>query len=645
MIRSWSPLALVVMFFGCNVDAPAPLDSGVPDGGDASEPGCDAGPAADAGLVRYTEEREACADRNPERNLYFGDLHVHTRLSFDAYGIGTRAGPEEAYRFARGEEIEIGDGTVPNRVRLGRPLDFAAVTDHAELLAEVDLCTDPESAAYGSATCVSYRQPGRGGYATLASKLTFENQPRDAQLCGVGATRCKPLIPTIWQGIRDAAERAYDRTSTCAFTSFVAYEYSPTPQGDMMHRNVIFRNASVPEVPVSSYEARSPVELWRSLRSECNACGGCDVLVIPHNSNQSAGRIYSLPEIEGLSPEDTRAMLTLRRDAEPLVEMIQHKGASECRADAILGASDEECGFELVQRTFVGAMSGGSPIPPCGGDGVASGSQCWSRLDYLRYVLGIGLEVEREHGVNPFTMGFIGSTDTHNATPGNVDEATFRGHFGHEDSEPLSFIENGPGGIAGVWAVENSRDALFEAMLRRETFATSGPRLALRFFAGHGWDQAMCGANLARRGYAEGVPMGGSLDASRSAPSFVVQANADPMGAGLAYSQVIKVWLDAEGVHQKVYTLGTDQSGTLDPATCTVTGGARSLCDVFVDPDWISGQPAVYYARVLETESCRWNQHQCIALPEGERPAACSDPMVPRTQRERAWSSPIWLTP
>lgn len=630
----WPVMGRVILTFvvaACG--SPPAIDAGP----DAGIEGCDAGAPSDAGLVRITEEREPCADRNPLRNLYFGDLHVHTSLSFDSWALGNRAAPEDAYRFARGEEIEIYGGAEPRRVRLARPLDFAAVTDHSELLAETDLCNDPSSSAYASVTCRRYRE---GNVAILAFPFVMDDPRRDPRICADGA--CEERIGALWRRIQDAAEAAYDRTSSCGFTSFVGYEYTLTPDGQMLHRNVIFRNASVPTAPISTFEAPTPPELWAALRAQCTQCDNCEVLAIPHNGNQSAGRMFGLGEIEGLSDDDARRLLELRRDSEPLVEIYQHKGSSECRPEAVLGNSDEACGFELITQTSVGMAVGAGPLVPCNGDGTGSGSGCWSRSDYVRHVLGEGLLLDRDRGVNPFAFGVIGSTDTHNGTPGNVDEAEYRGHVASEDFAPLTLLENSPGALAAVWAVENSRDAIFEALRRRETYATSGPRIALRFFGGD-WDASSCAdPTLVERGYAEGVPMGGTLETA-AAPSFVVQALAD--ATPFFRAQIVKVWIDGDGTHERVFDLGPAP----DPAlgvddTCAPTGtGPMSLCEVWTDPEWTASQRALYYARVLEAPTCRWSARQCLAIPEAERPEACTDPGVPRTIQERVWSSPIWL--
>lgn len=628
------------------VDAPARPDAGRPDAPWISS--CDAGEAPDAATaepVRYTEAREPCADRNPLRNVYFGDLHVHTSDSFDSWANGNRTTPDDAYRFARGEEVEIYGDPEPRRVRLSRPLDFAAVTDHSEFLGEVEVCRSPGSPGYESRTCQLYRRGGFGATTAIAVRLASRAPMRDPNVCGEDLAACAERARSVWEATQAAAELHYDRSARCGFTTFVAYEYTLSPGANNLHRNVIFRNERVPALPISVFEAPTPAELWRALEATCTTCGGCEAVVIPHNSNQSAGLMYSLSELDGLSPEDARDTAARRARLERLVEIVQHKGASECRPEASLGATDEECGFELARSGLASTGGISPPLPPCNGDGTGEGAGCWSRDDYVRNALSLGLEVEGTLGVNPIEQGFVGSTDTHNGTSGAVEESSFGGHLGAADLAPLSSVDSGPGGLAAVWAVENSRDAIFEALQRRETYATSGPRIRLRFFGGHGWDAALCGdPGLLERGYAEGVPMGGSLAASDGAPSFVVQALADEVP--LARVQIVKVWVDGTGRHERVYDVATPGApdADVDLATCAPRGaGAMESCTVWTDPDHAPGQRAAYYARVLENPSCRWTGWQCSRIPEAERPEACSSAEVPLTLRERAWSSPIWV--
>ena len=628
-------------------DAPfdAPLDA------DAAPIACDAQPAADGGLgIAYTDPREPCSDRNPQRNLYWGDLHVHTQLSFDAYAVDVRTTPEMAYRYARGEAVDFYGANGPRHLQLSRPLDFAAVTDHSEFLGEVDECITPGSVGFNSLPCRTYRDGGSVGYAAIAYRLAFTNPRRDVTVCGAGGADCVDRTRSIWQRIQRAANEAYDRSASCRFTSFVAYEYSPSPSGNNLHRNVIFRNERVPPLPISYFEAPTAESLWTGLRDGCtNACTGCEMLVIPHNSNISAGHMFPIAPRTDIDLATQRELAELRNRTERLVEVYQHKGSSECRADlSPFGAPDEACSFEIIHNTLAGGVNGmPMPTPPCTG---SSGVGCYAPQDFTRHVLTNGLVEANRLGVNPFQLGAVASTDTHNGSAGEVDETRFRGHVGSQDFALLSHPDNSPGGLAAVWSIENSRDAIFEALRRRETYATSGPRIALRFFGGFGYPATLCAnGTLVERGYSDGVPMGGTLPprpAAVGAPSFIVQALRDEHR--LARAQIVKGWVDRSGApHEQVFDVEVASGAPgVDENTCTANGdGADTMCSVWTDPSFDPTVRAYWYARALEAPSCRWTQYQCIAMPASERPAACSDPTVPRTIQERAISSPIWWEP
>jgi hypothetical protein len=586
----------------------------------------------------------ACAQRSELRNLYFGDLHVHTLRSFDAYLYDTRATPRDAYRFARGEPIGVAPldaaGQPLRTRRLERPLDFAAVTDHAEMIGESWLCTEPDSPVHDSASCQVFRgspaDPPAG--RLLRRTRAFTAPGGREEICGEGFARCLEAKGGVWSEIREAAEQAYER---CAFTSFVAYEYSATPGLSNLHRNVIFRGSAVPAFPISSLDAPEPADLWRRLRELClDAGSGCDVLAIPHNSNKSNGRMFAIED-----PSAAR----LRQELEPLVEIMQHKGDSECAQgmSGVVGAADELCAFEKLRPPD--AEDCGEAI----GEGGMFDRGCVSRRDFVRYALVEGLREQQRSGVNPFKLGIIASTDTHNATPGAVDEPGFAGHLGSTDAPPLE-QERGhsPGGLAAVWAEENSREAIFDALRRRETFGTSGPRISVRLFAGWNYPADLCGdPGLVRRGYAGGVPMGGDLPAppgGARAPVFVALAQRDPGGAPLERIQIVKGWADAAGIHQSVYDAAGRRApdDAIDPRTCApLAPGSPGLCAVFRDPDFDPVRAAVYYARVLEVPTCRHSELGCLALPEAQRPQSCRDPQRARSARERAWTSPIWFTP
>jgi hypothetical protein len=596
--------------------------------------------------------REPCADVDPDRNLYWGDLHVHSVLSFDAVLEGVTTTPEQAYGFARGEPL-----TVPGdvEVRLERPLDFAAVTDHAEFLGEISLCLDPDGALYDAPWCVELREDGTVGVQRIGTRLSFESPDRFAEICD--EADCLAAAGDVWSRVQEAAEQAYDRSAACSFTSFVSYEWSGTPGVSNLHRNVLFRNIHVPDLPISYFEAPEPRRLWRALADQClDADVGCDVLSIPHNSNLAGGTMFvpDRPTVGAIEEAELRAMV------EPLIEVFQHKGDSECLEglSGILGAPDELCAFEKLQRP---------PLDDCGegtGGWAMIGQGCTSRWDYLRGILVEGMKEYEELGVNPYEVGVIASTDTHLGAPGLVDERGWPGHTGNPEDTPeerLAVPElrpggllMNPGGLAAIWAESNDRDSLFDAMLRREVYGTSGPRIPVRFFGGWGLPETLCdAADLVARGYAGGVPMGGVLSAKPdavAAPTFVATALMDPgteasPGAPLQRIQLVKGWLDADGEgQQRVIDLaGGPNDASVDLSTCTPTGdGASSLCGSWTDDDFDPSLPAFWYLRVLENPTCRWSTWECLSLPQDERPPGCDDDSVAPTIQERAWTSPIF---
>ncbi len=633
-------------------------------------------PPPHAARHRAEAPREACAARSELRNAYFGDLHVHTSFSMDV-GVGDLvAHPDDAYRFARGEPLPLlppgKDGSPGLVTQLERPLDFAAVTDHAEWLAETSLCRRRGSPAYDTPGCRIFRGEQAGGAQGLGGRMLgiidVGGRGRPPAICGPGDAWCRDEIASVWRQTQEAAERWYDRSAECSFTTFHAWEYSATPALSKVHRNVILRNEIVPELPVSWLDEPDVTGLWRRLKELCIDSGsGCDALSIPHNPNLSNGRTFGVT-YRDQPLEKQRAIASLRSELEPLVEMMQVKGESECRNGMfeVLGDVDELCDFEKIR--------GLAPPPPdCGesiSGGATSGQGCVSRLDYARYALLEGLREEDRIGVNPYRLGFIGSTDTHNATPGDVEEFSYVGNDSAEEDASaearLSLvpgfagaapIQRNPGGLMGVWAEENSRDALFDAMRRRETFATSGTRITPRLFGSWDYPADLCDSSeLVARGYAGGVPMGELLPqrpADAGGPVFVTSALRDPgtaqhPGGRLERLQIVKGWVDDAGsFHQVVHDVAGSAGGAdVDPATCTPRGpGADGLCSVWRDPDFDPSRRAVYYARVLENPSCRWHTQLCLAYPRDRRPPGCDDPTVPALIQERAWTSPIWYTP
>lgn len=615
----------------------------------------------------YVEPREPCAERSPLRNVFFGDLHVHTKLSFDAYAMDVRVSPEQAYRFARGEEVRLpplgGDGQGLQRLRIDRPLDFAALTDHSEFLGEVEACSVPGSAGYDSPTCEAYRMGGNGAVTQIGVRLSLPKPRRATDACPPDGSGCAGLLGAVWQGVQRAAAAAYDKTAACRFTSFVAYEYSAAPALSTLHRNVIFANDRVP-APTTYFEQPSPEGLWRELRSTCKDAGsGCDVLAIPHNANESNGKMFFIESAEEGGPADPVAYARQRAELEPLFEVYQHKGDSECMngLSGVLGAPDELCGFEKTLRPP-------NEVTDCGeGTGVGGTTRkgCLSRRDFVRNALLDGLVLEEELGTNPFRVGLVASTDTHNGTPGAVAEDRFIGHRGVDDDTPEKQLGRGnltpggvefsPGGLTAVWAEENSRPAIFSALRRREVYGTSGPRITVRFFGGYGLPAGLCtDPQLVQKGYSGGVPMGSLLPARPSgagAPSFVVQALRDPMGNKLQVAQLIKGTVRDGKPLTTVFDLAgrRDSTARVDEASCTPVAGTDpgqdTLCAVFTDPDFRPGERAFYYVRIVENPSCRWNAHACNRLPAAMRPPTCTDPTLPKTIHERAWTSPIWHQP
>ncbi len=637
-----------------------------------------------ARLVSYSEEREACDNYTANRQALFGDVHVHTALSFDAAANSTGTYPEDAYRFARGENIPFfpvdENGTVTGQIKLAEPLDFLAVTDHAEFLGERRLCRDESSPRYNSDFCRDYRTSERHGMRLLGTVVTSETPARIEQLCGSDGNICREYASAPWQHIIESAEAAYDRSSECSFTSFVGYEYTGTPQLANYHHNVIFRNANVPALPVSYVEARYDHQLWQQLDAGCSAENNCDYLTIPHNSNLANGRMSPYLGMEA-SRDNKLAYAGKRLQREPVIEIFQHKGNSECfnGLAGILGEPDELCNFESVRT--MGEVNIGTPISlrdgklhvekeevvteDCG-DGIGRfgmrGAGCISRNDFLRSMLLTGLQEEKDIGLNPVKLGVIASTDTHLSTPGAVSEANWQGHVSKESTpeerlEPgylTSGIVGNAGGLAGVWAVENSRDAIFDAFQRREVFGTSGPRIKPRLFAAWDFAEGMCDqANMIEQAYANGVPMGGDLPARANgqAPAFLLAAQRDPgvEGAPLQQLQLIKGWVDEQG--ESRYSVTTvagdaDNGASVDLETGERTGdGFSQLCTVYRDPDFNPLESAYYYLRVVENPSPRWSHLECLRLEEERRPAACTDPGVPKTIQEMAWTSPIWYQP
>ncbi len=641
------------------------MGAGCGDKGDSAEEG-------DSGeyySVEYTEERQPCSANNPNRNLYFGDLHVHTELSWDAYGYDVRTTPSMAYGFARGGEVLLppldAQGTGTRKAALERPLDFVALTDHLEFLGEVRLCTTPASTAYSDTICENFRKGGEDEVAIFGTELTRDPPTRFEDICQGSGDACREAASEVWTAVVQAAEDAYDTSAACSFTSFAGYEYTGSPKISNNHRNVIFRNAQVPNPPPSYFEEPVEQHLWQALDEACiSDNSGCDFIAIPHNSNWSNGNLFFLDySEEAKSEKEERSAAAFRGEMEPLAEIHQHKGDMECKNGFAGIPEDPLCDFEKIHGTNL-------DFEDCGEDtgffGVAGGG-CISRYDFVRNVLKLGLAEEDRIGVNPYKMGVIGSTDTHNGTPGHAEEHLFPGHVGLSDHTPEIRMGPGtithnpksynPGGLTAVWALENSRDALFQAFRRREVFSTSGTRISVRFFGGWDYPTTLCDSgDLISLGYTNGVPMGRELRSrpeGNPAPIFVVQAKKDPgvegrPGADLQRVQIIKGWLDDSGeTQEKVFEVegATDNDAGVDLATCERTGeGLETICAVWTDPEFDPDVLAFYYARVLENPSCRWAQYDCNSFAAGDpaTPQACLDDAVAKTVQERAITSAIW---
>mgnify|MGYP003882294287 CR=1 FL=1 len=588
----------------------------------------------------------ACEHHTPERQAFFGDLHVHTSLSLDASTQGTRSRPADAYAFARGEPLGIQPYDAqdqPTRtLRLSTPLDFAAVTDHAELMGEVAACTDPIHDPYLSLGCKVYRAYPRLSFFWMNAQASFRHRLR---LCGPDRIDCRNAQLSPWAEVRQAASSANEDTGSCGFTALVGYEWTGMEDGGNIHRNVIFATDHVPVRPIDFYAAGTALDLHTQLRTECSTAEGCAYVVIPHNGNLANNTMWTTHEPDGRARFPDAESAQLWAEAEPIVEVMQHKGQSECWP----GSADEQCTFEpLPYRTLPDKfLPGGGPPEPNAG--------------FAREVLARGLRIEAEVGANPFQFGLIGSTDTHLGAPGATDEARFPGHGGAgkpaEDGQLMGLVDElefNPGGLAGVWAEENTRASIFAALKRKEVFATSGSRMTVRLFADTDGDLP---ANLCTQpkptatALSVAQPMGTRLAPSPTPVTLYIDASADPIGNKLQRIQVVRVtWADGR-MHEQVVDVAGGSVGTVDPGTCAPDdAGFDQLCTVWTDPA-PPGGPAAYYARVLEVTSCRWSQHACLAahvdcsadVPRAWS-ACCAADHQPVIQ-ERAWSSPIWWSP
>ena len=608
--------------------------------------------------------------RAPDRLAFFGDLHVHTAYSFDAYAMGALASPYDAYRFAIGEAIRHPAGF---DLQLEQPLDFYAVTDHAMFLgvAVAGGDTTTEFSRNEAARPLNdLNAPDNMGFFSLLDRIRVfaDFIPSVVTAINDGDLDRNDVLDitrSAWQDTIDAADRFNDPGR---FTTFVGYEFTSwSSDFGNLHRNIIFKGSDqLPAVPFSRLHSENPEDLWEwmdNLRER-----GVESLAIPHNSNGSNGQMFKLVDWAGDPIDDEYARRRSR--TEPLVEITQIKGTSETHP--LLSTTDEWADFEIMPYRVATML----PSEPAG--------------SYVRDALRRGLGLERQGVSNPYDFGFIGSSDTHTGASEN-DESNFASKLGVlsatadlRGSVPFSPLLGatlrafapdavvqvsgrtyagsasstyGASGLAGVWAEENTREAIYEAFRRKETFATSGPRIRLRFFAGYDFEDAMLEApGVVARAYAQGVPMGSNLMArSGSTPQFLLWAVADAVGAPLQRLQVVKGWIDLKGeTFETVYDVACsggaavdhktlrcpDNHARVDISNCSISGsGASQLQTLWRDPDFDPAERAFYYARVLENPTCRWSTWD--ALRAGVPPRTD----LPSTLQERAWSSPIHYQP
>jgi len=581
---------------------------------------------------------------NPLKEAYFGEQHLHTAYSLDAFLGGEALSPDEAYKFAQGAEVEV-SGV---KFRIDQPLDWAAVTDHAEYLGE--MYSTLNVGALGS---------DNPQVAELRGLTDFDEREQWFLKYVVGSNRGggKPAHPPFWGGpetskngwkqILEATEANYHPGT---FTTLPAYEWSGAPKGGNLHRNVFFRDVKrVPDQAMGYAEFNRETELWQWLAELDKQ--GIRGMAIPHNSNASKGMMFdaNMPDGKPL----TKEYVSLRNRFERSIEMMQIKGNSEVHRN--FWAADEFADFENADSL---------------GDYSGRDLDAFGRANWVRYGLGKGLAYQKTLGVNPYHYGIVGGTDNHNGLMANVAEDNFMaGSHGaadgtverRRDSEVGGWLKGpdlNPGSITGVWAPQNTREAIYDAMYNRETFATSGPRIKVRFFGQFGAAPATGDfKTMITQGYANGVPMGGTLTAGKGAPVFTVWAVKGPrdVDGNLDRIQIIKSTVDAAGEPQDaVFDVAwsgarkPDASGKLPPvgntvdlktATFTNTIGAVELKGTWTDPGFDATQNALYYVRVIQIPTPRWSTFDAVraGLPLKDGVAS--------TVQERAWTSPIWYTP
>jgi hypothetical protein len=564
---------------------------------------------ASCSAMAVAADEPPCAGASPgTKQVYFGDLHVHTSFSMDAYAVGVRVDPGDAYAFAKGQELTLPDGQ--SRVKLSHPLDFAAVTDHAENFDVMYRCTDPQFLDHPY--CAAFRQASRPSMPIDAFRRFFlplvtGDKAALPTICDAAAGECASARTSQWRRVQEFANAANE---PCRFTAFIGNEWSATPNGRHWHRNLIFASDKVTSFPVNYVDQPTVESMWDALDRECRKEAGCDVLAIPHNLNLAEGGGF---DVETASDVRLRQRVRYER----LAEIHQHKGNSECLPE--FGADDaDDCDFERMLPPRL-AGPGRKPVD----------AATWAQLraSYYRSLLARGLQLYRARGVNPLQLGAVASTDTHNGTAGFVDESGWRGHFGPDYAAAVRFSlfpDANPGGLVGVWAEQNTRASVFAALRRRETFATSGPRIVLKFYAVRGDAADACTREAPPPG---AVAMGDEIPPARGRArhyTFVVQALMDEQP--LEIVQIVRGRLGrGDAVDEQVLTL-----------TPAYAAGGRSLCATFVDRN-VDHVPAYWYARVQERPTDRWSRRDCRATGD-----CAKHPAADRGIRERAWSSPIW---
>lgn len=548
-----------------------------------------------------------------KRNLFWGDLHVHTSLSIDAYAYGTvNSTPADAFAFASGQSLVLPDKST--RLVLKRPLDFASVTDHAETFDIMYLCTGPQF--IDEPFCNDLRD--RAGTDPKNSKYIFSSMiqpmlagttPERAPICGLEGINCDEASRLQWRRIQRYANEA---NTPCDFTAFIGNEWSATPNGRHWHRNLIFASSDVTEDAIDYVRYQTPQQMRAALEEQCRPEENCDVIAIPHNTNLGDGGGF---DVETSSEKE----LALQAKYERLIEVHQIKGNSECVGSDSTDRNGD-CGFEIF-------------IPPYSSRRNESAADTRDRINssYARRVLTRGLLMYDKNGkreINPLQMGFIASTDSHVAAPGATEEKEWRGDSrggGDADKQRhLTAIDYNPGGLVAVWSEENTRASIFASMKRREVYGTSGTRIKLRFQADARQKVAPC-----KPGYDFGLStaMGGAFTKPmQHSPMFSVLVSKDAVP--ISQVHIVKGSLRDGEMLETVISLFDVEEGVAD------------LCRVWSDPDFDPGQPAYWYVRVLEVPSPRWSKVLCESLD------VCKQfPDADRMIQERAWSSPIWYLP